>query len=112
MATKKSNPFLGHWRITGMNEWDQDYVDLVVPGFIEFDEKGSGEFQFGTVRGFLDCRLENDHGKKRMEFSWQGENDTDPGYGRGWATVEGNEMMGHIFIHMSDDSEFLAIRGK
>ena len=112
MTANKPNAFLGRWRITEMEEWDQDYVDLVVPGFIEFDADGSGEFQFGAVHGFLDCRLETYNGKKRMEFSWQGENDSDPGFGRGWAALESGEMIGHLFIHMSDDSEFLAIRNK
>jgi len=112
MTAKKSNPFLGRWLITGMEAWDQDYVGLIVPGFIAFDERGSGEFHFGTVRGCLDCRLESFRGKKHMEFSWQGVNDTDPGCGRGWATLQHDEMIGHLFIHMGDDSKFLAIRSK
>ena len=29
MAT---NPFLGQWRIVWMDGWDQDYVDMEVPG--------------------------------------------------------------------------------
>ena len=28
------------WRITEMDNWDQEAVDLVQPGFIEFDEDG------------------------------------------------------------------------
>lgn len=45
---------IGYWKITKMDEWDQDYVDLVVPGFIEFemeDDHLLGSFQFGTVSG-------------------------------------------------------------
>jgi hypothetical protein len=46
--------FIGYWKITYMETWAQHYVDLVVPGFIEFtdeDEHVMGTFQFGTVSG-------------------------------------------------------------
>jgi hypothetical protein len=54
---KTTNPFIGRWRITRMDEWDQDFVDAEVEGYVEFDPKGSGEFQFGYVHGGMDCRL-------------------------------------------------------
>ena len=43
--------FVGYWRITEMELWDADYLDLVVPAYFEFDREQMGEFQFGTVRG-------------------------------------------------------------
>jgi hypothetical protein len=30
--------------------------------------------------------------------------------GRGWATVRGEELVGHIYIHQSDDSSFAAVK--
>jgi hypothetical protein len=46
--------FLRYWKITEMQLWDQAYVNLLVEGFIEFDEADgehiTGCFQFGTVR--------------------------------------------------------------
>lgn len=45
---------IGYWKITKMEVWDAAYIDLVVPGFIEFEMEGDhlmGQFQFGTVRG-------------------------------------------------------------
>lgn len=36
---KKSNSssqFEGHWRITSMEMWDQDFVDAEVQGYFEF----------------------------------------------------------------------------
>jgi hypothetical protein len=42
-----------------MELWNTKYIDLVVPGFIEFSGDGTGEFQFGTVRGWLDSRFGN-----------------------------------------------------
>jgi hypothetical protein len=38
--------FVGYWRILEMEVWDRDYLDLVVPAFIEFDRERMGEFQF------------------------------------------------------------------
>jgi hypothetical protein len=50
--------YLGTWRIIEMEQWDQDYIDLVVPGYIAFREDNLGEFQFGTVHGGIDYRIE------------------------------------------------------
>jgi len=108
MTEKQPNPFLGRWKITEMDVWDQEYVDLVAPGFIKFAKDNLGEFRFGTVRGFLDCRIEAYGDENRIEFSWDGENDSDPGHGRGWAAIRGGQLFGHLYIHMCDDSWFKA----
>jgi hypothetical protein len=34
----ESTSIIGRWRITEMDNWDQEAVDLVQPGFIEFDD--------------------------------------------------------------------------
>ncbi|WP_186297185.1 hypothetical protein [Shewanella algae] len=47
--------FVGKWRITWMSNWDQDYVDLVEPGYFEFTDDGLGEFVFGAVKGWVDA---------------------------------------------------------
>ena len=36
----QANPFHGRWRIVEMETWDQDYVDMEVPGYIELDKTG------------------------------------------------------------------------
>ena len=79
----KRNPFVGRWRITDMEQWDVEYRDVIVPAFIEFSQNGQGEFQFGTVVGWLDCRFAPRDGRPAVEFSWDGQNDNDPGSGRG-----------------------------
>jgi hypothetical protein len=106
-------PLLGSWKITYMEEWRQDYVDLVVPGHITFEFEGDhllGSFQFGTVVGWMDCRVQDTTDGPTIEWSWQGQSDSDPGCGRGWARLEGNKLIGRIFIHASDDSKFEASR--
>ena len=30
--------FIGNWRITEMEQWDQDFIDAEVPGYISFGE--------------------------------------------------------------------------
>lgn len=102
------NPFLGTWRIVHMDEWDNDYLDLVVPAFLKVEKDNSGSFQFGTVQGWLDHRLSSMDGQPRLEWSWEGLNDNDQGCGRGWAVLEGTGLKGHLFIHGSDDSAFMA----
>ena len=91
-----------------MEQWDADYRDLVVPAHVTIEDDGSGEFQFGTVRGWLDSRIEVVGDQRRLEFSWEGFSDSDPGCGRGWAMRVGDELRGRLFIHCSDDSSFTA----
>jgi hypothetical protein len=52
----RKNSLLGRWRITEMELWDTDFVDLLEPAYITFEVTGGGEFAFGAVRGDLDCR--------------------------------------------------------
>ncbi len=108
-----SNDVVGYWKITKMEVWGQDYVDLVVPGFVEFeveDDHMLGSFQFGTVVGWLDCRLPDVVGNSQVEWSWEGHSDSDPGCGRGWARLENGTLVGRIYIHCGDDSAFEAER--
>ena len=46
----ESTNIIGRWRITEMDNWDQEAVDLVQPGFIEFDDDGLGSLGFIVVR--------------------------------------------------------------
>ena len=107
---KRPSPIEGKWRITEMEQWDRDFIDLVVPGHITFQKNGDGSFQFGAVEGWLDCRVETVEGVERIEFSWQGTDEMDPVCGRGWATVRNGELYGRLYIHGGDDSWFRAQR--
>lgn len=110
-AIPGKNPLLGRWRITEMQQWDADYLDIEVPAFIEIARDSSGEFQFGCVQGQIDFRLVERDGKPAIEFSWVGFDEGDEESGRGWAVLDSeNQMTGHIFIHGGDDSGFKAKR--
>jgi len=102
---------VGYWKITKMELWDQAYIDLVVPGFLEFEiEEGHlmGQFQFGTVGGWLDCRLRGVGSESYLEWSWEGHNDNEPGCGRGWAHLVEAKLTGRNYLHCGDDSGFVA----
>ena len=105
---KPDSPFEGHWLIESMTEWDADYINAEVPGFIEFVAQGRGEFQFGYVHGWMDYRLTTRGSEPAVEWTWDGNDEMDPAQGRGWAVVKGDELHGMIFFHGGDDSEFVA----
>lgn len=106
------NHFWGYWRIIEMEMWDQEFIDADVPGYIEFNEHEMGLFQFGYVRGSMDCRFSKKDNKDFVEFSWEGNDEMDPALGRGFAYIEGDVLVGRLFIHEGDDSEFKAKRKK
>jgi hypothetical protein len=110
-ASALAKAFEGRWRITEMDVWDNDYLDLVEPAHITFEGEDDGAFVFGTVKGWLDVRYGGRGGSASAEFSWEGFSDTDPACGRGWANFgTAGRLVGHIFIHNSDDSGFVAER--
>jgi hypothetical protein len=57
-----AEPFQGKWGITGMALWATDAIDLVGPGFIEF-EGDEGEMRFIAVTAWLDVRYVSRDGK-------------------------------------------------
>lgn len=106
--SKSPSPFEGRWNIVSMTEWDEDYINAEVQGFIEFDAKNSGESQFGYVQGEVDCRLTTRDGEPAIEWTWEGNDENDPAQGRGWAVLKGEELNGMIYFHQGDDSGFVA----
>src|SRR3954447_3342119 len=102
--------FTGRWRITSMELWDTDAIDLVAPGFIEFDRDGTGRFGFIVVEGWMDCRGTIRDGRRYVEFTWEGSHEGDQVSGRGWAGLaEDGTLDGRIFFHLGDDSGFRAV---
>lgn len=93
-----------------MEQWARDYIDLDGPGFIKFERNGGGTLRFGAVEGDLDCRIEDRKDEVRIEFSFEGHNDADPCFGRGWAEIRGEELRGQLFMHRGDASWFKAVR--
>ncbi|NEE03771.1 hypothetical protein [Phytoactinopolyspora halotolerans] len=101
---------IGRWRIVKMELWDQEDIDLVEPGFIEFTDDGMGQFGFIAVRGWMDCRPREHGDAGGVEFTWQGHDEGDEVSGRGWARLtEDGSVDGRIYFHLGDDSSFRAV---
>ena len=109
---KPKSPFTGRWRIVSMSAWEDEYLDEEVQAFFEFEETGRGSFQFGYIRGSMDCRTTSRGGEPAVEFSWEGGDGADgtPLTGRGRATLRGDAPSGLFCIHEGDESEFEATR--
>jgi hypothetical protein len=93
-----------------MANWDQEFVDEEVEGYFQFGPRNLGHFQFGYVCGEIDRRLTTRDGKPCLEFSWEGNDESFPASGRGWAVIDGKELSGMIYLHLGDESEFRATK--
>ncbi len=103
----------GAWRIVEMDLWDSEAIDLLGPGFIQFGADQTGHFRFIAVEGWMDCRNGRRDGRPCVEFTWEGNDESDPASGRGWAALEEDgSLRGHIYFHLGDDSGFQAVRAQ
>ena len=101
----------GPWHITDMEMWDEDYFNMEVQAYIQIEEDGFGDFQFGLVSGSLDGHLEECGAEPRFTFTWDGRDEMDPVSGSGWLRPIGDgEAEGLIKIHRGDRSRFRAQR--
>jgi hypothetical protein len=102
---------IGRWRIVEMELWDADAIDLLGPASIEFGRNQQGSFQFIAIEGWMDVRPPDHRGPGGVEFSWEGQNECDRASGRGWAALsDDGSLTGRMFLHLSDDSGFRAVR--
>jgi hypothetical protein len=105
--TAPEHPMIGKWRITEMELWDAEFIDLLGPGYIQFDLDGSGEFVFGAVQGSLDCH----YAQASIHFTWAGHDEMDEASGDGDAQLEEDgTLTGDIRFHLGDESSFTARR--
>jgi hypothetical protein len=103
--------FNGTWHITEMENWDEEYCNMEVQAYIEIDERGSGDFQFGLVTGAVDGEIETDKLGEKLEFTWDGADENDEANGSGWLRLKDDDTLeGKIKIHGGDSSLFLAER--
>ena len=108
--SKPKSPFTGHWRITSMQMWDQEFVDEEVPGYIEFKPDGLGNFQFGYVLYGIDWRATERDGERAVEFTFEGMDKMTPTSGRGWAALTDGQLNGMFYFHHGDESGFTATK--
>lgn len=100
----------GRWRISESEMWDQDALDLVGEAHITFGAGNMGEMELIAIQAGIDYRVEGSDGEQTVEFSFNGFDEMDPITGRGRARIAGDELIGKLFIHQGDQSEFRARR--
>ena len=103
--------YIGEWHIAEMEMWDEDYFNMDVQAYIKVKEDRLGVFQFGLVSGGIDGEVLKCGEKERFEFTWDGNDESDPAQGSGWFEVMNeNRISGKIKLHFGDSSTFSAIR--
>ncbi len=96
----------GTWKITWMEQWDLDFVDLVVPGHVTFEAKGHGHFQFGCVEGGFSWS----EGDQYFDSRWEGSDEMDKARGEIYGEIEDGELRGTIEFDSGDESDFRAVK--
>lgn len=105
--------YVGNWRITEMDEWDNEYINMETNAYIQIDKKGYGSFQFALVSGSINGEMEEFGGEKLFTFTWEGNEEYDQVSGSGWLKLEKkDELTGRIKFHSGDSSLFKARRKK
>src|SRR4051812_31927817 len=103
--------FIGNWRVTKLEGFDSDYIDLCGPAKMEIGPRGEGHINFGAFGAAIDGRM--DHlADEVFRFSFEGEDEGDPFIGYGYCLIDGDEMRGCLFRNFGDDFYFLARRMK
>lgn len=92
--------------------WDQDALDLVGEAHITFGAGNVGEMQLIAIQAGIDYRVEGGDGEQVVEFSFNGFDEMDPITGRGRGRIGGDELIGKLFIHQGDQSQFRARRDR
>ena len=98
---------VGRWQIVEADLWDRDYLDLVEPAYIAFDENGRGEFAFGVVNAAMDL----EYGRRIIFFTWAGFAEMDEVGGTGSVELEDDGTLEiEISFHLGDDATLKAER--
>jgi hypothetical protein len=59
--------------------------------YIDITPTNGGEFQFGLVTGSIDGYLEDNDGKERFAFTWDGADEMDEVSGSGWLQLSSKD---------------------
>jgi len=104
MSKRKDHPLVGKWRITSMELWDDEYINMMGPGYIQIDEAG-GTMSFGVVEVGLRC----EYGTTSVWFRFRGSSEMDEVSGEGDAELEEDgSLSGEICFDEGDESAFTA----
>lgn len=105
-----TSQLIGRWRITEMELWEPDDLDLLGPAQIVLERGGRRRMNFIAVALRLDYQLARRDNRDGVEFTFDGSDEGDRVSGRGWAALDGQKVRGRIYFHQGDDSDFVARR--
>ena len=109
MTGTVASELIGKWRIVEADLWDKDFLDLVEPAHITFDDDGRGEFAFGAMNGDLDC----EYAQRIIFFTWAGFDEMDEVGGNGSAELNDDGTMSvELCFHLGDEAQLKACRWK
>ena len=100
-----SKAFEGRWRITELEGFDTEYLDLCGQAKIEIKRQGIGEFAFGAVQAEIDGRMD-EMAVGVFSFSFEGEDEGDLFFGRGYCTLKSERLTGRLYRHFGDTFTF------
>ncbi len=94
-----------------MEMWDAEYINLERQAYLEINDDGLGNFQFGLVTGQIDGEVEISGNNEKFSFTWEGSDELDPVSGSGSVSLHGTDkIIGKIKTHLGDSSEFKGIK--
>ena len=107
MTKQGASTVLGRWRITAMDLWEADYIDMLGPAHIQLDRDG-GYIKFGAVEIGLDCW----YSATGVHFNFHGHDEMTEVSGDGDADLEPDgSLSGEIRFHQGDEATFTARKG-
>ena len=105
-----TSQLMGRWRITEMELWEPEDLDLLGPAQFALERGGRGRMNFIAVDLVLDHQPAERDNRDGVEFTFSGSDEGDRVSGRGWAVLDGRKLRGRIYFHQGDDSGFVARR--
>lgn len=105
---RSATTMTGHWDITEMDEFDEDYFDLgEEKPYLSLTSSGTedvrGEYAIGLSTGSLDGALRQFGDETIYIFGYAGMDEMDPVDGAGWIRLAGPDTL---------EGEFLGVLGR
>lgn len=60
----------------------------------------------------MDCEFTTRADQPAIEFTWEGNDESEHVFGRGWVVVKGASLIGKIHFHLGDSSGFTALKSE
>jgi hypothetical protein len=107
ISKTNKHPFVGVWRVTEMQGFDQDMVEMDGPALFRIHDERKGYLEFLGMKVDVDFEMSERDEQPFAEFTWW-EPHRLPHCGRGTMTLNGATLEGKIYFHGGDRSVFKA----